>query len=100
MKDILFLNTLRSLWRTKNRFFSILAIIALGCGFFAGVRSTCPDMKYTAEAYFKAQALSDMHIISTAGFDAEDIAAIGAIEGVSGVQGSYYLDCFAKSGVG
>ncbi|MBQ1333726.1 MAG: FtsX-like permease family protein [Clostridia bacterium] len=100
MKDILFLNTLRSLWRTKNRFFSILAIIALGCGFFAGVRSTCPDMKDTAEAYFKAQALSDMHIISTAGFDAEDIAAIGAIEGVSGVQGSYYLDCFAKSGDG
>lgn len=97
MKDILFLNTLRSLWRTKNRFFSILAIIALGCGFFAGVRSTCPDMKYTAKVYFDEYRLSDMHIISNAGFDGEDIAALKNIEGVKDLRPSYYLDCFAKN---
>lgn len=97
MKDIIFLNTLRSLWRTKNRFFSILAIIALGCGFFAGVRSTCPDMKYTAKVYFNEYNLSDIHIISNVGFDDEDIAKISDVDGVSGVQKGYYADLFAKN---
>ncbi|MBR2742053.1 MAG: FtsX-like permease family protein [Clostridia bacterium] len=97
MKDILFLNTLRSLWRTKNRFFSILAIIALGCGFFAGVRSTCPDMKDTAKAYFDEYRLSDMHIISNVGFDSEDIDALHDVSGVSNVQPSYCVDCFAEN---
>jgi putative ABC transport system permease protein len=46
-KDIL-----RQIWRTRSRFLSIFAIIALGTGFFAGLKATTPDMKQTAQAYF------------------------------------------------
>lgn len=46
-------NTLRSISKTKGRFLAIFAIIALGSGFFAGVKVTSPDMKLTADTYYK-----------------------------------------------
>ena len=70
------------MWRTKSRFFSILAIIALGCGFFAGVKATSPDMKLTAEQYFKDYKLMDVQLLSTVGFDQQDLAALRDMEGI------------------
>ena len=47
MKSKLVKETLREIWRSRNRFFSIMGIVALGVGFFAGVKASCPDMKLT-----------------------------------------------------
>ena len=40
---------LKEISKTRNRFLSIMLIVMLGSGFFAGVKSTCPDMIDTAE---------------------------------------------------
>ena len=45
MNKKLVLNTLRSVKNTKSRFIAIMAIIAIGSGFFAGVKSASPDRK-------------------------------------------------------
>ena len=47
MKSALFKDIIREIKRTKSRFFSIFAIIALGAGFFSGLKAACPDMLAT-----------------------------------------------------
>ncbi len=87
LKDIL-----REIKKSLGRFLSILLIVALGVAFFAGVKASVPDMKYTADAYFDAYNMQDIHLISTVGFTEEDVEAIRGIEGVQGVHATYTMD--------
>ena len=53
MKKALFKETLRSVKRSKARYISIIAIVALGISFFGGIKATAPDMNcllYTSDA--------------------------------------------------
>ncbi|MFA0814830.1 MAG: FtsX-like permease family protein [Anaerofustis sp.] len=88
-KDIL-----RQIWRTRSRFLSIFAIIALGTGFFAGLKATTPDMKQTAQAYFSEQNLMDVHLKSTMGFSENDIAAIEGYNHIRDINTGYSVDAF------
>lgn len=97
-KKALFRETLREIWRSRNRFLSIFAIVAIGSGFFAGVKSSCPDMRLTAEHYFADQQLADLHLLSTYGFNDEDLAAVEAVGGIRGLMPSYSADLFLKTG--
>ena len=87
LKDIL-----REIKKSLGRFLSILLIVALGVAFFAGVKASVPDMKYTADAYFDAYNMQDIQLISTVGFTEEDVEAIRGIEGVQGVHATYTMD--------
>ena len=53
----------RSISRSKTRFFSIMAIIAIGVGFYAGINATEPDMVLSADRFYKNTNLSDFRII-------------------------------------
>ncbi len=97
MKKALFKETLRSVKRSKARYISIIAIVALGISFFAGIKATAPDMKDTAAKYFKENNLMDIQVISPIGFDDEDIAAIEGIKGVDRVMPSRFVDGILKS---
>lgn len=92
MTKALLKNTFRDIKNTKARFISIMAIIALGVGFFAGIKSTSPSMYHLAETYYHTQNLMDFRLLSTAGFTEDDIAAISAVEGVESVMPSYFCD--------
>lgn len=85
-------NTFREIKNSKARFVSIMAIIALGAGFFAGIKATVPSMYNLAETYFKEQNLMDFQIVSTAGFDEDDINAVSNLKGVTSVMPSYSCD--------
>lgn len=79
-----------------SRFLSIFAIVALGSGFFAGLKSTCPDMKETAHNYFVETNLMDLKLLSTYGISPDDVSAVNGISGVTGVMPSYSMDFFLK----
>lgn len=79
-----------------GRFFSILSIVAIGVAFFAGVKASAPDMKYSADQYFDQQNLQDIQIYSTLGLTKEDIDAVSKVEGVDHVQGLYTMDVLTK----
>ena len=64
---------LRSIKMTLPRFIAIFAIIALGVGFFAGLKVTTPAFVYTGDSYVKEQKMFDLKLLSTIGFDDEDI---------------------------
>ena len=55
---------------------AIAAIVALGCGFYAGLRMTAPDMKLAADAYYDGTDLMDIRVVSTLGLTDEDIEAL------------------------
>ena len=47
---------LRSITRSLSRFAAIFAIVALGAGFYAGLRMCAPDMRLTLDRYFDQTA--------------------------------------------
>ena len=69
MTKSLIKNTFREIKNTKARFISIMAIIALGVGFFAGIKATVPSMYNLARTYTDEQELMDYRLVSTVGFD-------------------------------
>ena len=74
------------------RYLAILAIIALGVGFFSGLKSTMPSFFSTGEKYVSKQALFDYRILSTVGFADEDVKKIGEISGVRACEGAVFGD--------
>ena len=99
MKKKLILNTLRSVKNTKSRFIAIMAIIAIGSGFFAGVKSASPSMKMSAESYLREQGLADLHLISELGFDDEDVSAVSDTVDADELYAGYSADLM-MSGAG
>ena len=96
MSKALLKDTFRSIWRTKARFISIILIVALGIGFFAGIKATAPDMKETANRYFLSNNLMDLRVLSTVGFEQADVDAIREIDGVHAVMPAYFADGLVK----
>lgn len=88
---------LREIWGNKSRFFSIFAIVALGVGFFAGLKSTCPDMKLTGQEYFSNYNLMDIQLKSTLGFSDDDITYLSNLNYVQKIQPSYSVDAFIET---
>ena len=82
----------RGIWHSMGRFVAIFAIVALGVGFFAGLKATSPDMQNTADEYYDRDRLLDVRVISTLGLTDEDIAYLSSIEGVGQVCGQRSLD--------
>ena len=73
MKSALWKDILREIRKSKGRFFSIMMIVAIGVAFFAGVKGSVPDMKYTADKYFDDYQAQDIQLVSSVGFTKEDV---------------------------
>ena len=75
-----------------GRFLSILFIVALGVGFFAGLRETTPDIKSTLDQYYDEHQLMDFKIVSTMGLTEDDITSLKELTNVEKVVPSYSVD--------
>ena len=98
MKTALFKDGIKEIKSSYKRFLSILLIVLLGVGFFAGLRAASPDMKKTLDLYFDDLNVMDVQVISTLGLTDDDIGAIKNVEGVQEVEGSYQTDAIVKIG--
>ncbi len=85
-------NIFREIQKTKSRFISILAIIAISTGFFTGVKTASPSMIETGKQYFENQNLMDLRLVSTVGFDEDDIKAIKSMKTSVDVMPGYFSD--------
>ena len=97
MTKTLLKNTFREIANSKARFISILAIIALGVGFFAGIKATVPSMYNMADEYYSQSNLMDYRLVSTVGFDKDDVKAVENLDNVTDVMPSYFADLVLKS---
>ena len=98
MKNAFFKDVVRDIKKSKGRFFSIFAIIALGVAFFSGVKVAPIDMKKTADKYYDDNNFMDLTLYSTLGFTDEDIESIKKVNGVENVFATYSLDAITKVG--
>ena len=94
MKNALIKDTLREIKRAPGRFLSVFLIVALGCGFFSGIKATMPDMVGTAAKYFEEFRLMDMRFISTIGVRSSDVEAVKEADNVRGAHAAYSKDVF------
>lgn len=62
-------STFREIKESFGRYMAILLIVALGVGFFSGLKVAYSAMLYTADYYLKQQNFYDYHLLSTMGFD-------------------------------
>lgn len=90
-------DSFREIWRTKQQFLAIFAIIALGSGFYSGIKVSSPDMVMTAVNYYEDVQLSDFNLLCTYGITDEDVQDLEQQSYVSQVQPSYYCDVFSNN---
>ena len=98
MKTALIKDSLKEIQKGFKRFISILLIVLLGVGFFAGIKATSPDMKKTLDEYFDEQNVYDISLISTLGLTNNDIEEIKKIDDVENALGTYQTDAIVNVG--
>lgn len=96
MKNVLLKDSVKEIKNTFKRFLSILLVVLLGVGFFAGIKATSPDMKKTIDKYFDEQNVMDIQVISTLGLTEDDLKTLQNIDGVEKVSASYYQDAIVQ----
>lgn len=100
MKSMMRKTTLREIWQSLGRYLAIFAIVAMGVGFFAGLRITRPVMVASANAYLNEKQLYDYRLLSTLGFEEEDVVALAAKDDVRAVEGAVDADILYMDGDG
>lgn len=88
----------RSIRGSLGRFLAIIGIVALGCGFFAGLQMSGPDMRASADRYYDGTHLWDIRLISTLGFSDDDVQRVRDIEGIADAMPSISTDAMMQMG--
>ena len=86
----------RSITSSFGRFLAIALMAALGCGFYAGLRLTGPDMRVAGDTYYDATNLMDLRVVSSIGLTDAEIDQIDRMEGVEGVMPAYEADAICS----
>ena len=84
--------TLRSIRAFLGRYIAILLIVALGAGFFAGLKITKDAMWKTCDIYLNDNNFYDFRMISTIGFSYDDVEKFQEIDGIENVEGITNVD--------
>lgn len=92
MRSMLKKSTFREIKQSFGRFAAILSIIALGVGFYSGLTITTDAMLETTKQYLEEHTFFDYRLLSTLGFEEEDLNVFGAQQDVKAVEGAYSLD--------
>ena len=82
----------RTIKSSLSRFLAILAIVALGVGFLAGLLSSPGDMRVSADHYYDESRMYDARVLSTLGLTEDDLEAVKAVDGVEAVMPVYDTD--------
>ncbi len=88
--------TLRQIRGSLGRFLAIAAIVALGAGFFCGLRLTKTAMVHTLDDYAETHRMYDFRLVSTIGFDETDAETLAADVRVGACEGEKSADALAS----
>ena len=98
MKKALLKDCFKEIVKGFKRFISILLIVLLGVGFFAGIKATSPDMKLTLDTYFDDKNVMDIQVISTLGLTDDDITELKKLDLIENAEGTYQTDAVVTAG--
>ena len=83
---------IREIKNSFGRYLAILAIVAIGVGFFSGLKVSKEAMLSTGDEYLRGVNLFDFQGISTLGFDEDSVEEIKSNSFVTDAEGSITLD--------
>ena len=89
---------LRSVSHSLGRFLAIVAIVAIGCGFFAGLRMTGTGMRKAADLYYDGTELYDLQLVSTLGITDSTVEEVAKTPGITALMPSRSVDVMAVLG--
>lgn len=98
MKTALIKDGIKEIKISIKRFISLLLIVLLGVGFFAGIKAASPDMRATLDSYFDELDIMDIQVISTMGLTNDDVTALKNVENVNTIEGAYQTDAIVSIG--
>ncbi len=90
--------TLREIRASLGRYLAIFAIIALGVGFFSGLKVTGQAMVKVTDDYLSEHSFYDYRLISTLGLEEADTKALRRVTGVRSASGAYHADAVVTNG--
>lgn len=73
---------LRTAWKYKAQFLSMVIMVAIGVGVFLGFNIEWKSIEANTSAFFDATNYADFRLYSQAGFSEADVEAVRRIEGV------------------
>ena len=82
----------REIKQSLGRYLAIFAIVALGVGFFGGLKVTKPAMIKTLDAFINEKNLFDFRLLSTIGFEKEDLNKLSEIPEVTAIEEAWNVD--------
>lgn len=92
MNKQFFLSTWRDIRQTPARFLALVSIIFLGVAFFVGIKATAPDMKQSADEYFRQTHLADVTLTNAEGVTQSQIDTIAKLNGVKEIDTQFSAD--------
>ena len=90
----------RSIRRSFGRYIAIAIIIALGTAIFVGLRSTKSDMVATGQRYTDEQNMFDLRLLSSYGWDKDQLEEISALGSIEAAEGVFYTDLMVEGDQG
>ncbi len=97
MKSMMRRTTFREIKKSLGRYLAILAIIALGVGFFSGIKVTKEAMVTTLQEDLVSKNFFDYRILSSTLFDDELVSEFESLEDVAIAEGSIQTDVIVKN---
>ena len=98
MKSNMWKSTFREIKQSFGRFMAIFAIIALGVSLFSGLKVLQSAMVKTTDGYLKEKQFYNYRLVSTMGFEEEDVEYLAAQEDVRAIEGAVSFDILCNSG--
>ncbi len=92
MKDMMDRSTLREIQGSFSRWIAILAIVALGVGFFSGLKVCREAFLHTGDEYLKAHNLYDFELISTLGIEDANVEEVMTVDGIEYAEATRSTD--------
>lgn len=89
-------NNVREIFHTLGRYLAIVGIVALGVGFFAGLKATRPAMLRSGTEFTEQTRLFDFRLLSTLGMTQEDVDYFASLPAVEYAEGANSVDFSAE----
>ena len=95
-RNMMHKNLTQTIVQSLGRYIAIVAIIALGCALFVGLKVTKTDMIATGQEYTDSQNMFDLRLLNSYGWTQEQVDEMAKLSGIDDAEGSIYLDAFAS----
>ena len=92
-------NSIKKIKKSFGRYLSLVFIILIGVGFYTGIIKSIPNIRDVQTEYYNDKNAMDIKIISTLGFNDDDILALKELDDISVAVGSFSLDTLVNDDV-